>query len=349
MMQSFKSVATSRQVFSAMEMETGIQSTVEANGEPNRDTTERNGHADMDDGRNEGQLDFNNNSEEVAPVCNYVVTYVGLPPVRGSRRATTGEDMTAPIVLASAMAQNGMRGFESVVAGDEIKAEENTENIVSSGEEIVVADCNPGSEPNMDDESGVENVVQISHTTPPSSEVLCQCGNCAREVIILSDDEDDNPLYKNPRKIRGVEGLGVQKTKHGDNVNDPNYVDSERIRMYLENITKTLTWRGIRKYSPLQKWEYKKGHAVDGVKEVEKWAIDVGLAIEEGGSSNPSKKRRLSNIEEPVKYGQSSTSLLLPKDEDTKKESEDRNKLPNNEDDVDSDIKRKGKKPMDNQ
>ncbi|KAG0572371.1 hypothetical protein KC19_VG089600 [Ceratodon purpureus] len=67
----------------------------------------------------------------------------------------------------------------------------------------------------------------------------------------------------------------------------------------------------VPRFTPLQKWEFLNGLPVDGVEDVEKWAVDVGLLEEDPDSSDPKKKRKTMAGLEPPKYGTSSRTFEI--------------------------------------
>ncbi|KAG0574655.1 hypothetical protein KC19_VG280400 [Ceratodon purpureus] len=91
---------------------------------------------------------------------------------------------------------------------------------------------------------------------------------------------------------------------------------------------------------PLQKWEYDNSYPVDGVTNVDEWAVEVCLADNVVGNGLSSIKKRRVNGMEPPKYGSSSDRIMIPSaEESTTSHSKDE------EADAaeDEDSKRKGK------
>ncbi|KAG0598391.1 hypothetical protein M758_12G068900 [Ceratodon purpureus] len=103
----------------------------------------------------------------------------------------------------------------------------------------------------------------------------------------------------------------------------------------------------VPRFTPLQKWEFLNGLPVDGVEDVEKWAVDVGLLEEDPDSSDPTKKRKTMGGLEPPKYGTSSRTfeMELSLEEETNANETEEKK----EDEVhESTSSRKGKEKEDN-
>ena len=101
-----------------------------------------------------------------------------------------------------------------------------------------------------------------------------------------------------------------------------------------------ITRSGSSLYTPLQKWEYDNNLPVDGVSDVKKWAVDVGLADAEGDQPKKSKKPKTGHIVEPPKYAGSSSRTLLTSPDDLEVPSDDDQPA---KADAEEDRKRKGK------
>ena len=91
------------------------------------------------------------------------------------------------------------------------------------------------------------------------------------------------------------------------------------------------------------------GLPVNGVDDVEKWALDVGLVEEMEEENIPGKRRKLNDTYTQAKYGESSTVNVM--DEMGNFSSPERDEREDEADDMDVDqvIDLKGKKKMDNQ
>ncbi|KAG0596923.1 hypothetical protein M758_UG296000 [Ceratodon purpureus] len=61
-------------------------------------------------------------------------------------------------------------------------------------------------------------------------------------------------------------------------------------------------------YPPLQKCEYENGLSVNGVSDVDKWAIEAGLAENMRDLSNDEKKKKVDVYSLPSKFGDTSTT-----------------------------------------
>ena len=99
-------------------------------------------------------------------------------------------------------------------------------------------------------------------------------------------------------------------------------------------------------YTPLQRWKFENGLPVDGVSDVQTWAVAVGLARDLANSLNQSKKKMTEVAEEPPKYGNSTFTITELYDDDQKKPSpfEDQE----NSKDALLECRRKGKDKEDN-
>ena len=100
-------------------------------------------------------------------------------------------------------------------------------------------------------------------------------------------------------------------------------------------------------YTPWQKWEFDNNLPVDGVKDVEKWALEVGVLEEEPRSSNPKKRKRKAAGLEPPKYGTSSDTVVMESISDDTSLSDDTEEKPKETVGAGS-SSRKGKEKEDN-
>ena len=168
----------------------------------------------------------------------------------------------------------------------------------------------------------------------------------AQEVIELSDDEDDVC-----RCNEGGTHLLTADVKGKSHV--PAHVVTEISRGASQFASKFRNVRnsdiiirssGEPTYTPLQKWKFENGYPVDGVKDVEAWAIAVGLARDLADSLNPKKKTRTSFLGEQPNNSRFTIPKTVDKDEEVKTESE----AQNNVEDVLPGRSRKGKEKEDN-
>ncbi|KAG0595018.1 hypothetical protein M758_UG131500 [Ceratodon purpureus] len=64
-------------------------------------------------------------------------------------------------------------------------------------------------------------------------------------------------------------------------------------------------------YTPVQKWKYLNNYPVDSVKDVPKWAVEVGLADNIEDAKNSMKSNQIGKSLEPPKYGGTSNRIHL--------------------------------------
>ena len=174
------------------------------------------------------------------------------------------------------------------------------------------------------DNNRLTNIPLVSYSSSSSSDDLVVQGHRAEcseeldssnipEVIILSDDdnEDDTAICEPPRvaaNLRPTTRVGsnanASHVQEGITTRAGNVYQHNRIRMQSYGV------RGsVDLYTPLQKWEYEHGLPVDGVSHVRAWALEVGLAEEDDEETQPQKKRKCARLNEPSKYGESSTII----------------------------------------
>ena len=102
---------------------------------------------------------------------------------------------------------------------------------------------------------------------------------------------------------------------------------------------------GYHPYTPLQKWEYLRGYPVDGVTDVQKWAIEVGLAEIDDDESPKAKKLKSNPVIEPPKY--EGCTFRIPLSSAAEENQPDETEMESDAaDDEDPVRKSKGKKKM---
>lgn len=100
-----------------------------------------------------------------------------------------------------------------------------------------------------------------------------------------------------------------------------------------------------KKYTQLQKWEFENGLDVDGVTDVKRWAVEVGLAGDGDEDGHTSKRVKRNHVIEPPKYGSSSARIMITSAPDPANP-EDEEETTKSQEDEDSTCARKGKKKM---
>lgn len=167
-------------------------------------------------------------------------------------------------------------------------------------------------------------------------------------VIVISDDDIDDPeMYECPNVNRVAD---ITIVENGGN-NYPRLQcgghTSPSFAVRLGSATESLRMTNISAYTPLQKWEYQMALPVNGVKNVEKWATDVGLQKDTEDESVRGRRRKLNDMYDVQKYGESSARNVLEKtgNEDSPKHDESEDGTDDMEVDTVDDLK--GKKKMD--
>ena len=182
-----------------------------------------------------------------------------------------------------------------------------------------------------------------------------------QKVIVLSDDEKDTPvmspkprfdiddpsMYENPCLFNGKGNLDEAKRDNKVEKHLNGGSTSATIPGTQGAVTLFESEVGSITYSPLQKWEYERGLPVNGVTDVKKWAILVGLAEDIYNSPAEDKEGKIDVHSAPSKYGGTSHPTLDGEnDVEGTKEGEENLNVGEGSTTQPGPVDKKGKKPI---